>query len=176
MLLIADAGMQDGNFARSVVLLCEHGGAGTFGLVLNDPLPVELKDVSPEFAGIETPVYRGGPVQMDTLHILHRGTQAAVGGHEVLPGVWWGGDYDRLRELLRDGVVAAADCRFFLGYSGWSGGQLDGELKRDSWYLHPATADLVFVDDPRDHWRQVLRDMGPEYALPATFPDHPMLN
>jgi len=175
-LLIADPGMLDGGFARSVVLLCEHSEQGTFGLVLNDALPVTLKDVSPDFAAISAPVFRGGPVQLDTLHILHRGTAPEVGGHEVLPGVWWGGDYDRLRDLVREGVVATTDCRFFLGYSGWAGGQLEGELEMDTWYVHPATPDLVFAGNPQDHWRQVLRDMGPEYALPASFPDHPMLN
>lgn len=175
-LLVAEAAMNEGEFARAVVLLCEHSEQGTFGLVLNDVLPVALKDVSPEFAAIEAPVFRGGPVQLDTLHILHRGTAPEVGGYEVLPGVWWGGDYDRLRDLVRDGTVPVSDCRFFLGYSGWAGGQLDGELAMDTWYVHPGTPEFVFVDTPSDHWRRVVRDMGPEFVLVASFPDHPSLN
>lgn len=176
VLLLAAANLLDPNFTRSVVLLCQHGPEGSYGLVLNRPLEHGLVEVLDDLRGWDAPLYAGGPVQRNTLHFLHARADLDIGSHEVLPGVYWGGDFEGLRAALEQHRLRPDECRFFLGYSGWGEGQLEGELKQQSWYLAQGHAENVFVADPRQQWRQILRTLGGSYTLVSTFPDDPRLN
>ena len=69
-----------------------------------------------------------------------------------------------------------AGIRFFAGYSGWGGGQLEAELAESAWLVVPAVADDVFAPDPEAMWRSVLRRQGGKVAMLANFPAHPSLN
>jgi putative transcriptional regulator len=175
VLLIAQTSLLDPNFGRSVILLCEHSDEGTFGLVLNQRLDLGVRDLVDDI-GWDAALHKGGPVQPNTLHFIHRDASLDIGSQEVLPGVYWGGSFDGLSDALASGQIAPDAVRFFVGYSGWGRGQLAGEIERDSWYLAAATPPLVFCEDPRNHWRLVFREMGPEYALLAHFPDDARLN
>lgn len=177
-LLVAAPMMQDPNFRRAVILLCEHKvNEGSFGLVLNRPLDVKLGDVMEEFFAYDPQLRLGGPVQRDTLHFLHRHPDAVDGGMALSDGVQWGGDFEAVKALLQGGDVSEGDLRFFLGYAGWSPDQLADEVEEDAWILAPSAADLVFADVPDQQlWRAVLRRMGGEYAILANFPDDPRMN
>ena len=94
----------------------------------------------------------------------------------VLDEVFWGGDFEALRRAIADGYADPERIRFFVGYSGWGPGQLDAEVDELSWIVRPGTAALVFADGDDALWRQVLRQLGGEYALLSTFPDDPRLN
>ena len=124
----------------------------------------------------QEPLGLGGPVQPDTLHYLHRHADVVSDAIEVVPGVFWGGDFEHVRALTQDGTTSSLDLRFFLGYSGWSPGQLDDEVAAGGWILADADADAVFPSDAAGLWRTVLRRMGGEYAILANFPDDPRLN
>lgn len=112
-LLIANVALQDPNFKRTVVLLCEHNEQGTFGLVLNRPLDLYLPDVLEEFDEWEAPLWLGGPVQTNTLHVLHTIGERIEGSIEVADGVFWGGDYEEIRELIRLKVLDKTNLKFF---------------------------------------------------------------
>ncbi len=174
-LLVAAANMLDPNFGRTVVLLCDHQQEGSFGLVLNQPLELHISDLL-TVHGWDSPVFRGGPVEEGTMHLLHSRGDLELGSQEILPGVFWGGEFTKLNELLTEGMVEPAECRFFLGYSGWGKGQLDNEIERDSWYLTPASAELIFCEDSANQWRATLKSMGPDYKIVSSFPDDPRFN
>lgn len=176
MLLVAAANLHDPNFVRTVILLCEHQNEGTFGLVLNSVLPVQMSDVVEDLNGWDAPLYKGGPVQENTLHFLHCNANIGIGSNEILPGVFWGGDFDRLNDLLESRKANPDDFRFYVGYSGWGEGQLATEIERESWYLTTATRELVFCRDERNQWRMTLASMGSEYKMLSNFPDDPSLN
>jgi putative transcriptional regulator len=176
VLLVAAANLTDPNFARTVVLLCEHQAQGSFGLVLNRAIPLRLSEVTGEELGWDAPLYRGGPVQENTLHFIHRRPDLDLESQQVLPGLFWGGNFDKASQLLKYKEADPNDFRFFVGYSGWGEGQLDDEIKRDSWYLRRARLELAFHDDVANLWRHTLRGMGQEYAILAGFPDDPRLN
>ena len=176
MLLIAQPMLRDPNFRRSVVLICEHNEAGTFGLILNRPLTLHLAEVLDTFAGYEDPIALGGPVQPDTLHYLHRLPDDLPSAIGVFGDVYWGGDFEALQLLFTTESVDPADCRFFLGYAGWGAGQLDEELAEGSWILCPAATTDVFAAAPDQLWRTLLRRLGGEYALLSNFPDDPRMN
>ncbi len=167
--------MADPNFRRTVVLLCEHTTEGSFGLVLNRPTGLALSQATDEAFPFDAELWMGGPVQPDTLHYLHPDGDLD-GTLPVLDDVFWGGDFKALRGAIEGGWVDPERVRFFVGYSGWGAGQLDAEVDEDAWIVLPGSADLVFADGDDALWRQVLRQLGGEYALLSTFPDDPRLN
>lgn len=184
-LLVAPPTLGDPNFRRSVVLLCEHHPAeGSFGLSLGRPLEqdlalsdvLDLGDPAARLAGEDFPLVLGGPVQPETLHYLHRHPGAVPGATEIAEGVWWGGDFEDVKQLLAEGTASLQSLRFFLGYAGWGAGQLRAELDQDGWILAPADAGVVFPESLDAFWRQIMRRMGGEYALLSNFPDDPRMN
>ena len=174
-LLIAAENLHDPNFDRTVILLCEHSDKGSFGLVLNHKLKVRLNDVLKELSW-NAQLFHGGPVEQNSLHFIHCRDDISVSSKKIIPGVFWGGDFNRMKHLIEEGVVQPEECRFFIGYSGWGKDQLHDEMERKSWYTRTATKDLIFSDDSPNHWRNVFKSMGPEYNILSKFPDDPRLN
>jgi putative transcriptional regulator len=176
MLLIAEPFLKDPNFMRTVVLLCEHQDEGSFGFVLNRDYEYTLEELIPDLAGMDHPVYIGGPVQKDTLHFLHQYPEEIPGGFEVAEGIYLGGDFEQAIRGLKDNRFDRRRIRFFIGYSGWTGGQLEVELKEKSWLVTPARHNLVFPAKPDQVWKDSLRKMGGEYEMMINFPVDPSLN
>ncbi|WP_026997806.1 YqgE/AlgH family protein [Flectobacillus major] len=176
-LLISEPFLGDPNFERSVVLICEHDNLhGSFGLVLNQESNLLLADVLDDNIYPDIPLYVGGPVQQNTLHYVHRRPDLIDGGQELVKGLIWGGNFKQVKVLLNNGVLSPNDIRCFIGYSGWSGGQLDGELKQDSWIVSPATSELIFDTPIQDFWRNILKKMGGDFKVMANYPTDPRLN
>jgi len=176
ILLIADPFLKDPNFMRTVVLLCDHQDEGSMGFVINKQIEQTLDELMDGFDGFKVPVYYGGPVQMDTLHFLHQYPKEIPGGQEVMKGVFWGGDFALLSDMVKKGEVDYNKIRFFLGYSGWGNGQLDGELGEKSWLSVPATRKILFHEQPDDIWKDSLKHLGGEYEMMINFPIDPSLN
>lgn len=175
-LLIAPPLSDDPNFRRAVVLICEHNEEGSFGLILNRELTLHLGDVLEEMASYTAPLSLGGPVQQNTLHVLHRFGDSVPEAIRIAEGVYWGGDFDAIQEIVQMGRGDVRELRFFLGYSGWTSGQLVQEVELGGWILTEADWESVFPADQEGLWRVVLRRMGGEYAVLANFPDDPRLN
>jgi putative transcriptional regulator len=176
VLLIADPFLKDPNFMRTVVLLTEHNEQGEIGFVINRQYENTLDELLPEIEGHKIPVYYGGPVQMNTIHFLHRYPDRIQGGIEVLKGVFWGGDFESVVQLINSGEVEPDMIRFFIGYSGWSNGQLQDELEEKSWLTVEATRRLVFHDNAEEIWKDALKHLGGDYEMMINFPIDPQLN
>lgn len=176
ILLIADPFLKDPNFTRTVVFLTEHRDEGTVGFVLNRQYENSLDELIPEIEGNKIPVYYGGPVQMNTIHFLHRYPKDIPGGVEIMKGVFWGGDFDCVVNMIQNGKLDQDKIRFFIGYSGWSTGQLDGEMKEKTWLTVEATRQLIFHPNAEEIWRDSLKHLGGEYEMMINFPIDPQLN
>jgi putative transcriptional regulator len=176
MLLIAEPFLRDPNFSRSVVLLCEHKEEGSFGLLLNRSYHQTLEDLIPECEGMDFAISDGGPVQRDTLHFIHQYPERIPGGSELRDGMYWGGDFELAIRLLRSGVIDRDRIRFFIGYSGWTEGQLDSEVREKSWLVTPGSRKIVFPKSEIETWKESLRDMGGEYEILVNFPIDPSMN
>lgn len=162
---------------RSVVLLCRHTpDEGSFGFVLNKLFEKTLDELIPELEDIDFPVYAGGPVQMDTLHYIHQYPQFFSDCQKISDGVYWGGDFETLKILLRANKVEASKIKFFLGYSGWGTDQLESELKEKSWLTVKCTAPIIFNTATAEIWKASLNELGGNYKLMAHFPTDPQLN
>lgn len=175
-LLISEPFLPDPNFERTIILLCENNDEGSFGFVLNKPSLANVSDVMDDIKDFNTPAMVGGPVQQDTLHYLHRyrGLEDAV---EILEGIYWGGNFEKLLFLLETKQMSHHDVKFFLGYSGWSAGQLEEELEQDSWIVSDkAKEDLIFDTDPEFMWKKTLSIMGGRFSVYSNYPKDPRLN
>ncbi|MEP1033354.1 YqgE/AlgH family protein [Ekhidna sp.] len=176
-LLISEPYLPDPNFDRTVVFLCEHDENGTFGFVLNNKAHVELKELVDEVGNYPAKLFVGGPVEHDTLHFLHREPALANSSREVVPGVFWGGDFNQLTEMMNTRAIPSKDVRFYVGYSGWAAGQLIDEMKAKSWIvLKGTTPEMIFDWDNQDLWKACLKTMGGKYRLISNYPKDPRMN
>ena len=175
-LLIANPFLKDPNFSRTVIFLCENTVQGTFGFVLNKQFSTNLDLLFPDLGMPSFPVFSGGPVQPDSLHFLHQYPDLISGGEEVFDGVYWGGNFESLQIHLKNNTIATDKIRFFVGYSGWTEGQLDMEMKEDSWITVKATRKLIFETSVADTWKESLNFLGGDYKLMANYPIDPQLN
>lgn len=174
-LLVAEPFLSDPNFSRTVILLCEHGTDGTIGFVMNRVTDFSLEDLLPEIVVPAMPIYTGGPVQADTLHMVHCIPQL-LGGKEIADGIYWGGEFDALKDALLNHTCNADDVRLLLGYSGWSEGQLDTEMKQGSWYVANASKHLLFDTENSQLWNSAILSLGKEYTHLPNLPVNPQLN
>ena len=176
ILLISDPFLKDPNFMRTVVFLCEHQEQGSFGFVLNRKYENTIDELIPELESHRIPLFYGGPVQMDTIHFLHQYPDLITGGQEVMKGIYWGGDFDKVVEMIKNDEVDDNKIRFFIGYSGWSDGQLKNELEEKSWLTVKATRKVVFHPDYKQIWKDSLKLLGGDYEIMINFPIDPQLN
>lgn len=170
--IILDHGNLQGSFFhRTVILICQHDEQGAFGLVLNRDtghrvgeavvanLPEILKDL---------PLYNGGPVQQQALSFLH--SDSFLPDANVMPNLNLHHSLDTLAEL-GESYSPTQKVKVFAGYAGWSPGQLEDEMKRDTWMVHPASLDLVYHAKPDAIWSSILKKKGGIYRLVADAPD-----
>lgn len=176
VLLIADPFLQDPNFKRSVIFLCDHQDEGSFGFVINRSYEHTMDELIDGFEGHPLPVFFGGPVQPDTIHFLHQYPALIPGGVEILEGVYWGGNFEMVKKLAGENRLEADKIRFFIGYSGWGKGQLHQEMEEKTWLTVTATRNLIFGTSPDDVWGNSLRHLGGEYTLLVNYPNDPRLN
>ena len=169
-LLLAHPAMKDPNFRRAVVLMSAHNADGAMGVVMNRPLGKRLGELNGEFAlgplaGV--PVFTGGPVQPKQLLLV--AWQTRDDGFQLHFGI----EPDKAGQLLSEGNT---QLRAYLGYSGWSRGQLENELKRNTWVVTEIPGDLLTQPQDNSLWQKVLGGIGDEWRLLAGEPDDPSRN
>jgi putative transcriptional regulator len=175
-LLVASPKLVDPNFHRSVVYLCGHDENGAFGVIINRPLTdVDVADHLPGWrAAASEPkvLFAGGPVEPSVALGLARP------GRTPAPDEW---------TLLHDGLglvnlgsspdeAGVAEIRVFVGYAGWSAGQLEGEIEEEAWFVVDSTPADPFSPDPAGTWRAVLRRQRGKLAMFAFHPPDPTMN
>ena len=175
-ILIADPYLQDGYFNRSVVLLTSTGENDTMGFILNKPSNVFVHEVFEDFPEFESLIYLGGPVDSNLLFFVHRLGDLIPNSTPISKGLYFGGDFDTLTELLNTQKINENDIRFFLGYSGWSVNQLNEELNESTWLIIQNKYPNIFEIDSTTFWKNQLMSIGGEYQIWANAPINPELN
>ncbi len=171
-LLLAHPTLSDANFRRTVVLLSKHDDDGAMGVVLNRPLDRKLGQLTEGFAFgplAEVPLFQGGPVEPTQVILCAWRAQPEGEGFQLMFGL----DPERAVELAG---VEGVRLRAFLGYAGWSAGQLETELNEDFWVTSDLQPELMEIAPDVRLWRMVLGAMGDEWRLEAEEPDDPQLN
>lgn len=176
--LISDPFMDDPNFTRSVVLLVEYSETGTVGFVLNNSIDIPLSIVlNDEFLPGES-VFQGGPVELNTMHFIHSLGDSVPGATQIGHGLWWGGDFELAIEMIRNDKSLISQFQFFLGYSGWSPGQLEEEIEGDAWLVSRIRVDQIFKpqENSKSLWKELMEGLGGEFRYLSNSPLDPQLN
>ena len=176
-LLISDPFLDDHYFARSVILLCEHNEEGSFGFVLNNYLELDLHKLDDKFPDIAARISIGGPMSKENLFFIHRLGTEIKGATIIAPGIYYGGDFEELSKKLALQPELRNHVRFFIGYSGWSIGQLKEELKEKSWIpVSNISLEMIFNTDDDKLWSNCLELQGDRFRMISKFPMNPMDN
>lgn len=176
-LLVAEpAIIGDVSFNRSVVLLAECNESGSVGFILNKPLRNRLCDFVPEINS-KLPVFNGGPVEQDNLYFIHCIPDIIPNSIEISNGIYWGGDFNAIIDLLKEDKLKKDQIRFFLGYSGWESNQLEQELEVNSWVVVPNTySNRIIGKTNINFWKEKMIEFGGDYLLWSNAPENPSFN
>ncbi len=177
-LLLSNPFLNDPNFERTVILICENDESGHVGLVVNKPITdVVLGDIMQDLPERTNELFVGGPVDRNLLQFIHTNEQTLSHSLLIKNDLHWGGDFDELKSLIRIDLIDDAKIRFFLGYSGWAPEQLGNELEEDSWIVNQNFNLNKLLSIPPDNmWEEILRSMGEHYKMLSNFPLDPRLN
>ena len=166
VLLLSMPQLADPNFHRSVVLLCEHGAEGAFGLVLNRPTETPASEVirldPPVAAEGALRLWIGGPVEPQRGWILLDEKPAESDAVCVCDGVYLSASADLVRKVLEASPTSGA--RLLTGYAGWGPGQLDAELSASAWLTADVDRDIVFRTSADRMWEAAIRRLGADPA------------
>jgi putative transcriptional regulator len=177
VLLVAEPSIiGDVSFNRSVVLLAEYNETGAVGFILNKPLKYNLNDFIPEIDNNLT-VYNGGPVEQDNLYFIHKVPELIPDSIEISNGIYWGGDFTEIINLLKEDKLQESEIRFFLGYSGWSNDQLDQELEVNSWVvIQNKYKNEILGKTNSNFWKEKMIEFGGDYLIWSNAPENPNFN
>jgi putative transcriptional regulator len=175
--LISEPFLNDTYFKRSVVLLTEHSEEGSVGFVLNKPVDLTVNDVLTDFPEVDAEISIGGPVNTNTIHYIHTLGEAIPNSVKVLDNLWWGGDFEAVKDMLVQGVIKAKEIRFFLGYAGWSPKQLENELSENAWLVSEMKPEHIMQGPDDNLWKEILEKSGDKkYRTWVNFPENPSMN
>ena len=175
-ILIAEPFLSGNYFNRSVVLLVAYSDKGAVGFILNKKVEFPLNEAFPDFPDFDTTVYLGGPVATDSVYFLHKLGDRIPGSIHVLGNLYWGGDFEVIKHEISIGAILPSEIRFFLGYSGWDAGQLEDEIKGDSWLITDVEQEAVMRDLDHDSWFNFVKRAGSRYTVWENFPENPSFN
>ncbi len=174
--LISEPFLMDNYFRRSIVLITEHTDEGTVGFVLNKPVHLKIGEVMHDLPGIDTNISLGGPVQTNTLHYIHTLGDIIPNSMQVLENIYWGGDFEAVKQLMESGKLHMENIRFFLGYSGWQSNQLNNELEENSWIVTTMSPQEIMSPMNKYFWNKAVNRLGKKYRMWANFPENPQMN
>ena len=174
--LIAEPFLPGDYFSRSVVILVAYSKKGAVGFILNKKIDYALQKMFLDFPSFDANVFLGGPVAPDSLYYIHKLGEKLPGSINVTGNIYWGGDFEILKQLISQNKVKTSDIHFFLGYSGWDAGQLDNEIKEDSWLVTDVDEETIMRDANQVSWGDFVRKAGNRYTIWENFPENPNFN
>jgi len=175
-ILVAEPFLNDIYFKRSIVFLTEHNDEGTVGFVLNKPVNMNINEMIVDFPSFECNLSIGGPVNTNTIHYIHTMGMVIPNSIHVFDNIYWGGDFDFLKDLVKNKLINKNQVRFFLGYSGWMPYQLKNELMQNSWLVTDLKAEVIMNGNMNNIWQDVLNSMGGKYKMWINAPENPSMN
>jgi len=175
-LLLSEPLIDDLYFKRSVILLCDYNEEGAFGFVLNHYINIEFSEVIEGMPHIQAKISLGGPVSTNNLYYIHTLGESIPGSKHIVDDIYLGGEFDLISKMIASNQISTESIRFFVGYSGWSPGQLEEELKTNSWFTTKASSEIIMNTNIDKLWYDTLNTMGKKHKVMSNFPQDPTLN
>lgn len=135
--------------------------------------PDEVMDDLFSFKG---ELFIGGPVSSNTLHFLHTLGEEIPGAVQITQNVFWGGDFETIKEMVNKNLIDREKVKFFAGYSGWSPGQLEEEIDEKSWIVSSINENLIMSPSITNIWKETISNLGDIYKTWSNFPQNPTFN
>ena len=180
--LIAAKPLRDDNFHKTVVLMLEHGANGSMGLVVNRPSSIRVSHALSGYFNLpetEDVVFCGGPVEPSALVIIHDDINFKDDGPSVLPGLFVGGSPEAFERVICEAASngSLTHCfRVLSGYAGWGPDQLESEIDRGDWHIHPACREMVFLEDPYEIYDELMKKFYEANHILAQRVENPQVN
>ncbi len=166
-------------FKRSVILLSDYSQErGAMGFILNKFIPGDKIDYKflNELGNKKIAFSFGGPVGIENLFYIHTLSNEIIeGSQEIIPGLFWGGKYQQIREMIISNAIAPDQIRFFAGYSGWTVNQLEDEIKNNMWLLKDFTAEEALSIN-ENLWSDQIDKLDDKYKIWKNIPEDAKLN
>lgn len=176
-LLISDPFLDEDYFRRSVIYLCEHNNEGSFGFVLNNFININLHELDENFPEIPTHISLGGPIEPNSLYFLHTLGDQIQNSILVSDGVYLGGDFQELSNLVKEDFTLIDQIRFFIGYAGWSPDQLEDEITKNAWVvMNLKSKEDLFNTSNAHSWKSYMENLGGKFKIMSKFPLDPRDN
>jgi putative transcriptional regulator len=175
-LLLAEPFMVDPYFKRSVVLLTDYEEKGILGFILNKQINVKIHDLLKDFPKFDAPVHLGGPVESDSLFYIHTQGEFIEESIKISDHLYWSGNFNQLKKMIKNQEIFPHEIMFFLGYSGWDFKQLEEEIKENSWIISELKSNNISDLKDSDLWKNTLNKMGPKLSALTNFPEDPSFN
>lgn len=182
-LLVAKPWLTEPVFSRSVILLIDVDEDGTdkgsMGLVLNKKVDtMTMEDLIPSWtSGKDVPLFLGGPVDFERLFILHKFGDYFGKTVKIAPDLFIGADLEKVKKFIDQGGDIEGKLRFFLGYAGWTVGQLEEEIKSEAWEVTSKLShNDILLGEGYEYWRREVEDLGEDHRHWLLIPEDPSLN
>ena len=164
--LVSTDKMKDNRFSKTVIVIFENNEDGAWGLTINKAMgkiPIALlidpslnsgKEREKLFT-INIPIFWGGPVNLEEVFILHSSEYKSVSTINY-GNISLSKDYKILLDIAdRKGPK---ESLVILGYSGWSSGQLEGEMNKNHWELSEINLDIIFKIENDNKWPLAIKN------------------
>jgi putative transcriptional regulator len=176
-LLVSTPQLNDYYFGRSVIFLTEHNKEGSVGFIVNKPLKTTISEAIKDFPEYRARLFLGGPVEPNSLFFLHTLGDIIPDSIEVIDGLFWGGDFEIIKMMIKNNQLKNSEIKFFAGYSGWAPKQLERELMEHSWVVTKSDVKKIMRSNTDTFWKEKIKDSPiPEHLVWADFPINPSLN
>ncbi len=171
--LISQPLISDKRFKKTIILISESNKDGILGFVINQETNVKINELVKGFENRKDYCYYGGPVQVDNLFYFHQKGSIIDNSKKIFKNIYFGGDFNQIKEYIKSGLINESDIKFFLGYCGWEKKQLENELKEKSWVVINEFKDFF---NEKMYWDQTLIEFDEEYKIWVNAKDDYHLN
>lgn len=174
--LVSEPFLNDFYFRRSAILIVDHNDEGSFGVVINKRLNVPFNDIIMGFPKFDADVYLGGPVDTDSVFFIHTIGEMIPDSHKIMSGLYWSGNINALKAMIKNDLIKSHEVRFYVGYAGWDGGQIRKELEANIWLVGKFSTKEILHTMPGKMWSTFVNKLGNRYKLWNKFPVNPSDN
>jgi len=174
-IIVSEPFLPGNYFSRSAVLLVDYSTIGAVGFILNKPFETQINELLNFFPDSVPEIFVGGPVSNDNLFYIHTLGDMVRGSIKVKDELYWGGDFEELKTVITTGRAKPDQVKFFIGYSGWSPGQLDDEISENSWLVTEADIKQIMKSN-QNFWLESVKNAGGHYKTWRNFPEDPNSN
>ncbi|MBR5780841.1 MAG: YqgE/AlgH family protein [Bacteroidales bacterium] len=174
--LISEPFLNDFYFRRSAILIVDHNEEGSFGVIINKRLNIPFNDIIMGFPKFDADVYLGGPVDTDRVFFIHTIGEMIPDSHKIMSGLYWSGNINALKAMIKNDLIKSHEVRFYVGYAGWEGGQIRKELQANTWVVGKFGTKELLHTSPNKMWSDFINRLGNKYILWNKFPLNPSDN